>query len=124
MKPLSHSRPAVVAYHDLLRLLLDERASSLTGSVEERQRNGRAYLYERFRIGAQMKSRYLGEATPELRERLQRLQDLKAEAGERRQPTGLEQDAHPDAGEEERVEAVASEHRHPRPPARACHQRG
>ncbi len=83
-KPISHSRPAVVAYQDLLRLHLDERASNLIGSVEERQRNGRTYLYERFRIGTEMISRYLGEATPELRQRLDRLEELKADADVRR----------------------------------------
>ena len=68
--PVSHSRTAQVAYQDLLRLHLDEGASALLGSVEERHRNGRTYLYDRFRLGSEMKSRYLGEGTPELRERL------------------------------------------------------
>lgn len=80
----SYSRAAQVAYQDLLRLHLDEAASELVGSVEERARNGRAYLYDRFRIGTEMKSRYLGEGTPELRARLARAAALKAEAGERR----------------------------------------
>lgn len=84
MKPISHSRAAVVAYQDLLRLHLDEQASNLTGSIEERHRNGRTYLYERFRLGTEMISRYLGEATPELRNRLKRSQELKADAEMRR----------------------------------------
>ena len=84
MTILAHSRPAVVAYQDLLRLHLDERASSLVGTIEERQRNGRTYLYERFRIGTQMMSRYLGEDEPELRARLERAEALKAEAETRR----------------------------------------
>ncbi|MEQ8449163.1 MAG: hypothetical protein RIB97_05695 [Nitratireductor sp.] len=67
MDIVAHSRPAVVAYQDLLRLHLDERAASLIGTIEERKRNGRAYLYERFRIGKEMMSRYLGEDKPELR---------------------------------------------------------
>jgi hypothetical protein len=85
MKPISHSRAAVVAYQDLLRLHLDEQASNLMGSLEERHRNGRTYLYERFRLGTEMISRYLGEATPELRQRLERSQELKADAEMRRQ---------------------------------------
>lgn len=84
MEITAHSRPAIVAYQDLLRLHLDERASSLVGTVEERKRNGRTYLYERFRIGTEMKSRYLGEDKPELRARLERAEALKAEADARR----------------------------------------
>ncbi|MFQ8433154.1 hypothetical protein [Amaricoccus sp. W119] len=67
MTIISHSRAAQVAYQDLLRLHLDDTASELIGSVEERSRNGRSYLYDKFRIGTEMKSRYLGEGTPELR---------------------------------------------------------
>ncbi len=84
MDIVPHSRPAVVAYQDLLRLHLDERASSLIGTIEERQRNGRTYLYERFRLGTEMMSRYLGEDKPELRTRLDRAQALKADAEARR----------------------------------------
>ncbi|WP_295043536.1 GSU2403 family nucleotidyltransferase fold protein [uncultured Paracoccus sp.] len=79
----SQSRAAQVAYQDLLRLHLDDSASGLIGSIEERQRNGRSYLYDKFRIGTQMKSRYLGEGTPDLRQRLARAAQLKAQAGDR-----------------------------------------
>ena len=84
MDILAQSRPAVVAYQDLLRLHLDERAGGVVGSIEERRRNGRTYLYERFRMGAEMRSRYLGEDTPELRARLDRAAELKADAEARR----------------------------------------
>ena len=84
MDPISHSRAAQVAYQDLLRMHLDEAASEFVGSIEERQRNGRTYLYDRFRIGTEMKSRYLGEDSPDLRDRLARAADLKAEAQERK----------------------------------------
>ncbi|UUP18364.1 nucleotidyltransferase family protein [Nitratireductor thuwali] len=84
MKIVAHSRPAVVAYQDLLRLHLDERASGLVGTIEERERNGRTYLYERFRIGTDMMSRYLGEDKPELRARLERAEALREDAEERR----------------------------------------
>lgn len=80
----SHSRAAQVAYQDLLRLHLDESASDLLGSVEERLRGGRSYLYDKFRLGTAMKSRYLGEGTPELRARLARAATLKAEGEARR----------------------------------------
>lgn len=84
----SHSRAAQVAYQDLLRLHLDEAGSGLLGSIEERHRNGRTYLYDRFRIGTEMKSRYLGEDRPELRARLARAADLKADAQERQKKMG------------------------------------
>ncbi|ASM74391.1 MULTISPECIES: nucleotidyltransferase family protein [Roseobacteraceae] len=84
MDPKSHSRAAQVAYQDLLRMHLDEAASEIVGSIEERHRNGRIYLYDRFRIGTEMKSRYLGEDSPHLRDRLTRAADLKAEAQERK----------------------------------------
>lgn len=84
MSATSHSRAAQVAYQDLLRLHLEETASELIGSVEDRVRNGRHYLYDKFRIGTVMKSRYLGEGTPELRGRLARATELKAQAEGRR----------------------------------------
>ncbi len=81
----SYSRMAQVAYQDLLRLHLDEAASVLIGSIEERHRNGRVYLYDKFRIGTQMRSRYLGEGSDELRARLAQAQDLKAAQEARRE---------------------------------------
>lgn len=85
MSVFSLSRTAQVAYQDLLRLHRDEIASDLIGSFEERRRGGRSYLYDRFRIGTEMKSRYLGEGTPELRARLARAAEIKAAAADRRQ---------------------------------------
>lgn len=84
MTPISHSRSAQVTYQDLLRMHLDEAASEVVGSIEERRRNGRTYLYDRFRVGTEMKSRYLGEDSPDLRDRLARAADLKAQAQERK----------------------------------------
>jgi hypothetical protein len=84
MEISAHSRSAVVAYQDLLRLQLDEAASEIEGSIEVRQRNGRKYLYERFRIGREMKSRYLGEDGPALRARLERAAELKSSSQARR----------------------------------------
>lgn len=80
---ISHSRAAQVAYQDLLRMHLDEAASEIVGSIEERRRGDRVYLYDRFRIGTEMKSRYLGEDSPDLRARLARAAQLKTEAKER-----------------------------------------
>lgn len=83
MGPVSLSRTAQVVYQDLLRMHLDEAASEVVGSIEERHRNGRTYLYDRFRIGTEMKSRYLGEASADLRRRLARASELKADAHDR-----------------------------------------
>jgi len=77
MDIISHSRTAQTAYLDLLRLHLDETASEFIGSIEERHRGDRVYLYEKFRIGTELKSRYLGEDTPELRARLGQASALK-----------------------------------------------
>ncbi|MBE3637236.1 nucleotidyltransferase family protein [Mangrovicoccus algicola] len=80
----SLSRAAQAAYQDLLRLQLDEAAAGHVGSLEARPRNGRVYLYDKFRIGTEMKSRYLGEDSPALRARLAGAEGLRAGAQERR----------------------------------------
>lgn len=85
MRITSYSRTAQVAYQDLLRLHQDEAASELIGSVEERHRNGRVYLYDKFRIGTEMKSRYLGEGSDSLRARLAKAASLKAAGAGRRE---------------------------------------
>lgn len=85
MSITSHSRAAQVAYQDLLRLHLDEVVSGVVGSIEERVRGGRTYLYDKFRIGTAMKSRYLGEGTPELRARVARATELKEAGAARRE---------------------------------------
>jgi hypothetical protein len=85
MTIVSHSRSAQVAYQDLLRLHLDETASELIGSIEERHRAGRVYLYDKFRIGTEMKSRYLGEGTADLRARLAKAEALRSDASARKE---------------------------------------
>lgn len=79
----SHSLTGQTAYADLKRLLLDDAAAALTGTIRRKTRNGRQYLYETFRIGSGVQDRYIGEATPELEARIARAQDLKAQAAER-----------------------------------------
>ncbi|MAC79699.1 MAG: hypothetical protein CML66_16740 [Rhodobacteraceae bacterium] len=79
----SHSRTAQVAYQDLLRLHLDEAASDIVGTIEERRRGERTYLYDRFRLGTEVRSRYLGEDTPELRARIDRSRDIRDAARDR-----------------------------------------
>lgn len=70
MKPVSYSRTEQVVYQDLLRMHLDEAESEAVGSIEESHGNGRIYFYDRFFIGTEIKSRYLGEESADLRSRL------------------------------------------------------
>jgi hypothetical protein len=75
---------AQATYQDLLRLHLEQKASEFVGTIEERPRGERVYLYDKFRLGGEMQSRYIGEATPELRARLKRAAQLKAAEKARR----------------------------------------
>lgn len=74
-----HSQVAAAAYHDLVSLLLDEKVSGITGTPTLRQRNGRSYWYDRFRIGNETKEVYLGEDTAGLQERIARHKIIKSE---------------------------------------------
>lgn len=79
-----HSLLAHSAYHDLRRLHLDEEASELRGTVVRKERNGRLYLYDQYRVGSQVVSRYLGEGTPERLDRLARAETIRTGAAGRR----------------------------------------
>lgn len=79
-----HSTTAQAAYHDLVSLLLDEAASDIRGAPTMRERNGKSYWYDRYRVGTAMKERYLGEDSPELRVRIERHESLKTEQRARR----------------------------------------
>lgn len=65
----------------------DEAASELAGKLVDHQIKGRSYLYDRYRLGSATRERYLGEDTPELRNRLARSQDLQASRQSRRTET-------------------------------------
>lgn len=77
------SATANVAYHDLLRLHRDDAVSELKGKATLHVRGGKSFWYDSYRVGNQMKHAYIGEDTPELRARLDRLEQIKAEAAER-----------------------------------------
>lgn len=83
-----HSLNGHTAYADLLRLHKETAASELMGKVERKERNGRVYLYDRYRIGDKVRSRYIGEATPETEARLARAEALRAEADSRQKAMG------------------------------------
>eukprot|EP01030_Chromulinospumella_sphaerica_P019813 gene19813-19713_t len=79
-----HSPTAMAAYHDLRRLLLDDMASDILGAPTVRERNGRRYWYDRYRIGNVTKDRYLGEDGEALRERIDRVEALRAARKDRK----------------------------------------
>lgn len=78
-----HSPTAHAAYHDLLRLLLDDKASDLRGTPTRVERGGRAYWYDTYRVGTDVRKTYIGEETGALLARLDRHHALKAEADAR-----------------------------------------
>lgn len=71
-----HSAISHAAYHDLLRSLKDEQASEIKGTPRLELRNGRRYWYDMFRVGSEVRKRYLGEDTPEMADRISRHQTL------------------------------------------------
>ena len=79
-----HSSIAQAAYHDLLRSLKDDAVSDIRGTPTHVSRNGKIYWYDTYRVGSDVKKRYIGEDSEELRARLEQHQQLKAEADERR----------------------------------------
>lgn len=79
-----HSPLAHAAYHDLLRSLRDDAVSDIRGTPTRVVRNGRIYWYDSYRVGSEVKKRYIGEDSEELRDRLTRHRQIRAEAEERR----------------------------------------
>ena len=79
-----HSPSAHTAYHDLLRSLKDEAISMLRGTPEKVSRKNRAYWYDTYRIGSEVKKAYIGEDTPELSARIAGLQTLRTQTAERK----------------------------------------
>ncbi len=78
-----HSTIAHAAYHDLLASLKDEAVSAVQGTPTKVNRNGKAYWYDSYRIGAAVKKTYIGEDTAELQDRLARRDTLREEAAGR-----------------------------------------
>lgn len=73
LSPVAHA-----AYQDLLRSLKDEAVSDLRGTPTRVERGGKAYWYDSYRIGSDVRKAYIGEDTPELRQRFQRSADIAA----------------------------------------------
>lgn len=72
-----HTAIAHAAYHDLVSLLLDEAVSEIKGAPTLRERDGRRYWYDRYRIGDQIAERYLGEDADALRQRIETHESLR-----------------------------------------------
>ena len=79
-----HSQVGTAAYHDLRRMLLDDRAAEVRGSPTRVTVKGRVFWYDKYRIGNAMAQRYIGPDTAELRDRLGRLAALRGEREARR----------------------------------------
>src|SRR5690606_24450073 len=79
-----HSPTAQSAYHDLLSLLLDDAVAEIRGTPTRRERGGRTYWYDRYRIGDDIQDRYLGEDSDALRARLEQYEALRQRKEERR----------------------------------------
>ena len=63
---------------------MDDAISDIRGTPTRRERGGRAYWYDRYRIGTETKERYLGEDTDHLRARIDRHDQLRAQQANRR----------------------------------------
>lgn len=71
------------AYSDLLRLLKDEAVAGLRGVTRSKVVDGKTYWYATEKIGTQMKWRYIGPNTEEVRARVVHLDQLRATSKER-----------------------------------------
>jgi len=79
-----HSHTAQAAYHGLVSLLLDDVVSDIQGTPTRRERGEHAYWYDRYRLGTDIKERYLGEDNEALRARIEQYEKLKAQQADRR----------------------------------------
>ena len=72
------------AYGDLLRLLKDDMVANVRGSLVTKQRGDKVYWYAAEKIGHDVKFWYLGPDSTETRDRVDRMKELRVQAGERR----------------------------------------
>ncbi len=79
-----HGSAAHAAYHDLLRSLMDAAITEIRGAPLRVERSGKTYWYENHRVGSEVRKSYIGEDSPELRDRIARLHALKATEADRR----------------------------------------
>ncbi len=79
-----HSQLAHAAYNDLLSSLRDEAVLDIRGTPTRIERNGKTYWYDTYRVGSDVRKSYIGEDNEVLRERMQRIGDLRGRREERR----------------------------------------
>lgn len=79
-----HSPTAHAAYHDLLRSLKEEVVTEIRGTPTKVERKGKAYWYDSYRVGSDVRKTYIGEDSPELSGRLAQIKALRAQSEERR----------------------------------------
>jgi hypothetical protein len=72
------------AYGDLLRLLKDDMVANVRGSLVTKERGGKVYWYAAEKIGSDVKFWYIGPDSPETRTRVDRMNDLREQASERK----------------------------------------
>lgn len=72
-----HSHIAHAAYHDLLRLLKDDRLSDMRGTPTRVVRENKIYWYDSYRVGSEVRKAYIGEDSLELRHRIDQYQKLR-----------------------------------------------
>ena len=68
-----HGHTGNAAYHDLRRLLVDAAVSEIRGTPTRIAVRGRHFWYDKYRIGDEVRQRYIGPETDELLARLDRL---------------------------------------------------
>lgn len=84
IETIAHSHIGHAAYQDLLRLHKEGAVAEVVGNVQRKERGGRLYLYDTYRVGTKVVSRYIGEATPETEARIARAVEIKAQEKDRR----------------------------------------
>ncbi|RCK45270.1 hypothetical protein TH25_18215 [Thalassospira profundimaris] len=82
------SATAVATYTDLLRLLKDEQVLDVRGTPELRVLNGREYWYDRYRLGTDTIVRFIGPNNDDMRQRIERINAIRAEQKERQKQCG------------------------------------
>ncbi len=80
-----HSSLAQSAWLDLVRLCQDEAASELRGTAIRVERGGRAYWYDSYRVGSDVRRSYIGPEDADLMARLAAHEDLRQERAGRRE---------------------------------------
>lgn len=72
------------AYGDLLRLLKDDMVANVRGSLVTKERGGKVYWYAAEKIGTSVKFWYIGPDSAETRARVDRMNELRERAAERK----------------------------------------